>query len=130
MKFKNSKGEKTTITYDRSKLEEPTNNIYESIRVIASRAKQIEVNLKAELNEKLQEFATENEGLEEVFENREQIDVSKYYESLPKPHAMAIEEWENDQIYYRKTDGENPEEIKSEEIKVEKPKESEEDKGE
>lgn len=95
----------TTVTYDRKKIEAPTENIYESISILAKRAEQINADLKRELIEKLDEFATHNEGLEEVFENKEQIEVSKFYESLPKPTAIAIKEWLENKVYFR-----NPEE--------------------
>ncbi len=73
------------VTRDLDKLAEPTGNIYESVVVVSKRAKQIAVNLKEELNSKLAEFATTVDNLEEVFENREQIEISKFYERMPKP---------------------------------------------
>ena len=90
-----------TITYNRSKIEEPTGNIYEAITIIAKRANQINTEIKKELLDKLDEFATYSDSLEEVFENKEQIEVSKYYEKLPKPQALAVQEWLDDKIYYR-----------------------------
>ena len=101
MDYKNSKAASSTITYDKNKIDAPTNNIYEAIAVIAKRATQINGDLRAELVEKLEEFATHNDSLEEVFENKEQIEVSKFYERLPKPTALAVEEWLNGQIYHR-----------------------------
>ncbi|HLS31383.1 MAG TPA: DNA-directed RNA polymerase subunit omega [Flavobacteriaceae bacterium] len=101
--YRHSEAPVDTITIDRDKIDEPTGNIYEAISIIAKRTEQISSEMKKELLEKLDEFATYNENLEEVFENKEQIEVSKFYESLPKPHALAIEEWLNDQIYYRNT---------------------------
>ncbi|MBS9767037.1 MAG: DNA-directed RNA polymerase subunit omega [Flavobacteriaceae bacterium] len=95
------KAASTTVTYDRTKIEEPTGNIYESISILAKRAEQINGNLKRELKEKLDEFATNNEGLEEIFENKEQIEVSKFYESLPKPTAIAVKEWLEGKVYFR-----------------------------
>lgn len=92
-----------TITYDRNQIDEPTGNIYESISIIARRAEQINSEIKKELIDKLDEFATYNDSLEEVFENKEQIEVSKFYERLPKPHALAVNEWLTDKIYYRNT---------------------------
>ena len=92
---------KSTITYDRNKIDAPTGNIYESISIIAQRASQINAEIKRELVEKLEEFATNNDSLEEVFENKEQIEVSKYYEQLPKPQAIAVKDWLNDEVYYR-----------------------------
>ncbi|MCB0460625.1 MAG: DNA-directed RNA polymerase subunit omega [Flavobacteriaceae bacterium] len=105
MDYKNSEAPVTTVTYDKVKVETPTHNIYEAISIIAKRANQINEDLKKELIDKLDEFATHNDSLEEVFENKEQIEVSKFYEKLPKPTAMAVEEWLNDRIYHR-----NPEE--------------------
>jgi len=105
MDYKNTKAANTTVTYDRSKIEEPTGNLYEAITTIAKRAQQINADLKTELIEKLEEFATYTDSLDEVFENKEQIEVSKFYEKLPKPTAIAVEEWLNGKIYHR-----NPEE--------------------
>ncbi|TNE70695.1 MAG: RNA polymerase Rpb6 [Bacteroidetes bacterium] len=105
MSFKNSTAEKTTITRDLIDLEHSTDNIYESIVMIAKRANQINVDLKEELTQKLQEFASSTDNLEEIFENREQIEISKFYERLPKPVAIAIDEMLKDEIYAR-----NPEE--------------------
>ncbi|RPD99871.1 hypothetical protein EGM88_00980 [Aureibaculum marinum] len=104
MDYKNSEAPITTITYDRTKIEEPTHNIYESISIMAKRANQINEDLKKELIDKLEEFATHNDSLEEVFENKEQIEVSRFYEKLPKPTAIAVEEWLNGEIYYRNPD--------------------------
>lgn len=101
MDYKNSKAAASTITYDKNKIEDPTNNIYEAIAIIAKRATQINGDLRTELVEKLEEFATHNDSLEEVFENKEQIEVSKFYERLPKPTALAVEEWLNNKIYHR-----------------------------
>lgn len=103
MDYKDTNAPKTTITYNRDEISEPVGNIYEAISIIAKRADQIGVNLKEELTQKLKEFETHNEGLEEIFENKEQIEISKFYESLPKPVALAVEEWLNDNIYYRNT---------------------------
>ena len=107
MDYKNSEAPISTITYDRSKIEGKTENIYEAISIIAKRAIQINGDLKRELVEKLEEFATYNDNLEEIFENKEQIEVSKFYEKLPKPAAIALEEWLNEKIYYRKAESEN-----------------------
>jgi DNA-directed RNA polymerase subunit K/omega len=90
-----------TITYNKSKIEEPTGNVYEAITIMAKRANQINGDIKKELTEKLEEFATFNDSLEEVFENKEQIEVSKYYEKLPKPHAIAVQEWLEGKIYHK-----------------------------
>lgn len=90
-----------TETYDRNKVDAQTENIYEAISVISRRAEQINMDIRRELIDKLEEFATFNDSLEEVFENKEQIEVSKFYERLPKPHALAVQEWLNEKIYYR-----------------------------
>ncbi|CAM4113111.1 DNA-directed RNA polymerase subunit omega [Gillisia limnaea] len=92
-----------TTTIDKNLVDAPTNNIYEAIAVIAKRATQINSEIKKELLEKLDEFATYNDSLDEIFENKEQIEVSKYYEKLPKPHSLAVQEWLEDKIYYRNT---------------------------
>ncbi|MGB0837130.1 MAG: DNA-directed RNA polymerase subunit omega [Flavobacteriaceae bacterium] len=106
MDYKNSKAPLSTITYDRKAVEAPTDNIYEAISIIAKRAAQINGDLKKELIEKLDEFATYNDSLEEVFENKEQIEVSKFYEKLPKAQAIAVEEWLDNKIYFRKPEEE------------------------
>lgn len=98
MSFKNSRAERTTITRDLEELEEATNNIYETIAVLGKRADQINVDLKDELINKLNEFASTTDNLEEIFENREQIEISRYYERMPKPVAMAIDEYERGKI--------------------------------
>lgn len=102
MSFKNSKAERTTITRDVVDLEKSTNNVYESIVMLSKRANQINVELKEELTRKLQEFASSQDNLEEIFENREQIEISRFYERLPKPVAMSIDELIDDKIYQRK----------------------------
>lgn len=104
MDHKNTNAPDTTITYDKTKVEAPTGNIYEAISIIAKRADQINGDLKKELVEKLEEFATYSDSLDEVFENKEQIEVSKFYEKLPKGHAIAVEEWLNDKVYFRNSD--------------------------
>ena len=95
-----------TTTLDKNLIDEPTNNIYEAISIISKRATQINSEIKKELLEKLDEFATYNDSLDEVFENKEQIEVSKFYEKLPKPHSLAVQEWLDDKIYYRNTQSE------------------------
>lgn len=101
MDYKNTKAATSTITYDKDKIEAPTENIYEAITIIAKRAQQVSGDLKSELIEKLEEFATYTDSLDEVFENKEQIEVSKFYEKLPKPTAIAVDEWLNEKIYFR-----------------------------
>jgi len=99
--YKNTGAPDTTVTFDKTKIEEPTQNIYEAIAIMARRASQVNDDLKRELVDKLEEFATFNDSLEEVFENKEQIEVSRFYERLPKPTAIAVQEWLNNEIYYR-----------------------------
>lgn len=101
MDYKDTNAALSTITYNKNEIEAPTQNIYEAISIIAKRANQINSDLKKELVDKLDEFATYNDSLEEVFENKEQIEVSKFYERLPKPTAIAVEEWINGKIYHR-----------------------------
>jgi DNA-directed RNA polymerase subunit K/omega len=91
----------STITRDLRDLDTKTGNIYESLVIMSKRANQISNNIKEELHIKLSEFATSNDNLEEVFENREQIEISKYYEKLPKPTLVAVQEFLEDKIYYR-----------------------------
>lgn len=109
MDFKKVNAPVTTETYNRNKIDNPTENIYEAISIISKRAEQINTEMRKELIEKLEEFATYNDSLEEIFENKEQIEVSKFYERLPKPHAIAIQEWLKDNIYYRNTSEDNQE---------------------
>ena len=101
MDYKETNAPLSTITYDKNEIEAPTENIYEAISIIAKRANQINSDIKNELVEKLEEFATYNDSLEEVFENKEQIEVSKFYERLPTPTAMAVEEWLQGKVYHR-----------------------------
>ncbi|MCG2430778.1 DNA-directed RNA polymerase subunit omega [Aequorivita xiaoshiensis] len=103
MDIKNSEAPVNTVTLDKNLIDAPTNNIYEAISIISKRATQINADIKKELLEKLDEFATYNDSLEEIFENKEQIEVSKFYERLPKPHALAVQEWLENKIYYRNT---------------------------
>ena len=90
-----------TITRDVRVLAEPTGNIYESVVILYKRANQIALQEKKELNKKLEDFKNERDTLEEVFENRVQIEISKYYERQPKPGLVAIEEFEEGDLYYR-----------------------------
>jgi len=101
------------ITRDLSELEKPTGNLYESLMVIAKRSKQIAVARKEELNSKLAEFASTVDNLEEIFENREQIEISKFYEKMPKPTNQAIEEVLNDEVYMRIPEEEDTNELPS-----------------
>ena len=91
----------STVTRDLRELDVKTDNIYESIVIMSKRANQISNNIKEELHQKLSEFASSNDNLEEVFENREQIEISKYYERMPKPSLVAVQEFLDDKVYYR-----------------------------
>ena len=99
MSYKNSAT--TTITRDLLQFEETTGNLYETLVVISKRANHISAEMKEELNNKLSEFASSTDNLEEVFENREQIEISKFYERLPKPSLIAIQEFVDSKIYFR-----------------------------
>ena len=102
MDFKKIKAPTTTVTYDRNEIDNSTENIYKAISVISKRTIQINDDIKNELTSKLEEFATPSESLDEIFENKEQIEVSKFYERLPKAHAIAIDNWLSEKIYHRK----------------------------
>ena len=101
MKFKNTGAEKTTITRNINDFMDKTDNIFQAVSIMAKRSYQVNEKMKEELMEKLQEFAISQEQLDEVFENQEQIAVSKFYESLPKPWAIAMKELLNDELYIR-----------------------------
>lgn len=100
----NSKVPTNTITRDLCDLAAPTGNIYESVVIMAKRANQISADVKDELSKKLAEFTSYADTLEETFENREQIEISKHYEKLPKPTLVAIKEFEENKIFYRKAE--------------------------
>lgn len=101
-----SKPADNTITRDVIKLSEPTGNIYESVVIMSKRANQLAAELKKELSEKLEEFSqtSATDTLEETFENSEQIEISRYYERLPKPTLSAIKEFEDGDTYWRKVE--------------------------
>jgi len=101
MDFKKDKITNTAESLNVVEFEKDTNNIYESIAVLAKRSNQIGLDLKEELNEKVAEFQTQNDTLEEVFENREQIEVARFYERLPKPTLLAVHEFLHDEVYMR-----------------------------
>ncbi len=101
MDYKKTKAPLTTITRNLNELDSGTENIYETVMVASKRANQISVEMKQELNRKLEEFASYTDNLEEVFENPEQIEISKFFERLPKPSLIAMQELEEDQIYFR-----------------------------
>lgn len=101
MDFKKIKTETTAVTRQKDQFYEHTGNIYETTAILAKRANQISAELKEELNRKIAEFGTNSDNLEEIFENREQIELAKFYEKLPKTTLIAIHEFLNNQIYFR-----------------------------
>lgn len=101
MDFKKTNAEITTVTRDIRKFDGVTGNIYEAVSIMSKRANQISTEMKEELSAKLQEFSSHSDNLEEIFENREQIEISKFYEKLPKPSLIAVQEFLEDKIYYR-----------------------------
>lgn len=107
MDYKKSKAPVNTVTRNIMDLSRETGNIYESVAIIAKRANQISVEIKQDLNKKLSEFASYNDTLEEVFENREQIEISRYYEKLPKPTLLATEEFIEGSVYWRDSTRDN-----------------------
>ena len=101
MNYKKTNASKTTVSRDLYGLSKDVGNVYETIAILAKRSRQISVEMKEELLEKINEFATVNNSLEEVFENKEQIEVSRYYERLPKSTSIAIQELTEGKIYHR-----------------------------
>ena len=101
MDYKKTNAPTNTVTRDMIALSSDTGNVYETVCIIAKRANQISVEMKNDLEKKLQEFASFNDNLEEVFENREQIEISRYYEKLPKPTLFAAQEYQEGKVYYR-----------------------------
>jgi DNA-directed RNA polymerase subunit K/omega len=110
--YKKSRAPQVAVTQDIDKIEMPTGNVYESVMVIARRSNQIGLEMKQELNRKLEEFAYYTDNLEEIFENREQIEISKFYERLPKPTLIALQEFLDQQVYYRNPSKSGEEETK------------------
>ena len=100
MDFKKIKAESTTISRDLRELESRTGNVYETVMILAKRSNQIASEMKEELSQKLQEFASYTDNLEEVFENREQIEISRFYEKLPKPTLIATQEYIEGKIHH------------------------------
>jgi len=101
MDYKKIKIDPEAVTRDTRNFSEHTSNIYETTVIISKRANQISLEVKDELNKKIEEFATTNDNLEEVFENKEQIEIARYYERMPKPTLISVNEYLNEQIYYR-----------------------------
>ena len=101
MDYKKTNAPLNTVTRDMIELSSDTGNVYETVCIIAKRANQIALEMKHDLEKKLQEFASLNDNLEEVSENREQIEISRYYEKLPKPTLIAAQEYQDGKIFYR-----------------------------
>jgi DNA-directed RNA polymerase subunit K/omega len=101
MDFKKTNADQSIATRDIRRFDERTDNIYEAVAIMSKRANQISSEIKEELSGKLQEFSSHTDNLEEVFENREQIEISKHYEKLPKPSLISIQEFLEDKVYYR-----------------------------
>lgn len=101
MDYKKTNAPTNTVTRDIMDLCDETGNIYESVAIIGKRANQISLDIKNEFSKKLQEFASVSDNLDEVFENREQIEISRFYEKLPKPSLIATQEFVEGKIYFR-----------------------------
>lgn len=101
MDYKKSNAPLNTVTRDMVKMSEDSGNVYETVCIIAKRANQISMEMKHDLEKKLQEFASLNDNLEEISENREQIEISRYYEKLPKPTLIATQEYVEHKIHFR-----------------------------
>lgn len=101
MEHKKTKIESTTVTRDLREFDRETENIYQSLVILSKRANQISVDMKEELSSKLEEFSTSTDNLEEVFENREQVEIARHYEQLPKASLVAINEFLNGKVSYR-----------------------------
>lgn len=101
MDYKKSNAPTNTITRDMNEFRDETGNVYESVAILGKRANQIAVDLKEELKKKLDEFSSSQDNLEEVFENREQIEISRFYERLPKPTLIATQEFLDGRVYHR-----------------------------
>ena len=110
MDYKKSKAPTNTVTHNLMDFCDGTNNIYESVVIMSKRANQIAVQMRDDLQRKLKEFASTNDNLEETFENREQIEISRYYEKLPKPSLLATEEFIEGNVYWRDPSKETQEE--------------------
>ncbi|MDO9579438.1 MAG: DNA-directed RNA polymerase subunit omega [Bacteroidales bacterium] len=104
MDYRKSAAPATTVTRNLDLMTQGTGNIYETVIIVSRRSNQISVEMKQELNSKLEEFASYTDNLEEVFENREQIEISKFYEKLPKPTLIALQELEDGKIFFRNPD--------------------------
>lgn len=101
MDHKKTQAPDNTVTRDMMKMTEETGNVYETVRIIGKRANEISVDLKHDLEKKLQEFTSHNDSLEEIFENREQIEISRFYERMPKSTLLATQEFIDNEVYFR-----------------------------
>ena len=101
MDYKKVNAPTNTISRDMSSMSENVGNVYETVKIIAKRSNQVDAEIKSELDKKLLEFASMNENIEEVFENREQIEISRYYEKMPKATLLATQEFIEDKVFYR-----------------------------
>lgn len=101
MDYRRTNATSNTETRDVMELSQPVGNVYEMVRIISKRANQLSVEMKQDLDAKLQEFASYTDNLEEVFENHEQIEISRFYEKLPKPALIALQDWKEGEIYFR-----------------------------
>ena len=101
MDYRRTNASSTTETKDVMKMSEPVGNVYEMVRIISKRANQLSIDMKIDLDNKLEEFASYSDNLEEIFENHEQIEISRFYEKLPKPALIAMQEWIEGNIYYK-----------------------------
>lgn len=110
MDYKNVNAPNTTVTRNLVEIGKPVGNVYEALAIASRRADQISIEVKEELTAKLEEFASHTDNLEEIFENREQVEISKFYEKLAKPSAIALEEFMNGDVYYRNPHREEQEE--------------------
>jgi hypothetical protein len=111
MDYKKVKTDTVAVTRNIEDFTTGTANVYETVAFLSKRANQISLEMKEELNQKIAEFATTTDNLEEIFENREQIEIAKYYEHLPKPTLIAIHEYLNTELYFRNPHKESPEEF-------------------
>lgn len=107
MDFKKIKTENAAITRTMREFSKGTNNVYETVAILSKRADQISQSLKKELNERVSDFSISSDSLDEVFENKEQIEIARFYERLPKPTLMAIWEYENDKLYFKNPDNDS-----------------------
>ena len=101
MDYRRTNASSTSETKDVMKMSEPVGNVYEMVRIISKRANQLSIEMKTDLDNKLEEFASYSDNLEEIFENHEQIEISRFYEKLPKPALIAMQDWVEGSIYYK-----------------------------